>query len=30
MPVIIDISDTAIEKTESMHRLHVWGVQTSL
>ncbi len=30
MPVHIDISDVAIEKTEEMHRLHIWGVHTSL
>ncbi len=30
MPLTIDISDATIEKTESRHHLHLWGVQTSL
>ncbi|AEO60406.1 hypothetical protein MYCTH_2112484 [Thermothelomyces thermophilus ATCC 42464] len=29
MPLRIDISDVAIEKTEAIHQLHVWGVKTS-
>lgn len=30
MPLKIDISDTAVEKHESTHELHLWGVHTSL
>ncbi|KAK4098555.1 hypothetical protein N658DRAFT_431937 [Parathielavia hyrcaniae] len=30
MPLTIDISDAAIEKTETTHGLHLWGVWTSL
>jgi hypothetical protein len=30
MPLSIDISDSAIEKTEQMHQLHLWGMLTSL
>ncbi|KAK4118970.1 hypothetical protein N657DRAFT_711305 [Parathielavia appendiculata] len=30
MPLTIDISDAAIEKTEKMHHLHLWGVRISL
>ncbi|KAL2163855.1 hypothetical protein VTH06DRAFT_5914 [Thermothelomyces fergusii] len=29
MPLRIDISDAAIEKTEAIHQLHVWGVKVS-
>jgi hypothetical protein len=30
MPLKIDISDVTVEKHESMHELHLWGVHTAL
>ncbi|KAK4149729.1 hypothetical protein C8A00DRAFT_18629 [Chaetomidium leptoderma] len=30
MSLKIDISDVAIEENESVHQLHMWGIQTSL
>ncbi|KAK4140714.1 uncharacterized protein C8A04DRAFT_14659 [Dichotomopilus funicola] len=30
MPLKIDISDTAIDREEEVHQLHMWGIQTSL